>query len=56
MAQIIDFPSCAFCHSDELGIFLTSKNYPMIMCDQCGYTCAATIDHFDQPLTKVSIC
>jgi len=54
MAQIIDFPCCDFCRSIELGIFAT-KNNLMVMCDECGYVCTATIDHFDHPLTKVSV-
>ncbi|WP_190276932.1 hypothetical protein [Candidatus Nanopelagicus hibericus] len=56
MGQIIEFPCCLYCHSNQLGIFLTGNNNPMVMCDECGYACRASIEHFDQPLTKVSIC
>ena len=55
MALIIEFPYCNFCRSIELGIFITEKNNPMVMCDECGYACTATIEYFDQPLTKVSV-
>jgi uncharacterized Zn finger protein len=55
MGQLIYLPSCAFCHSDEFELIIRAASQPMVACDVCGYTTQASIEYFDQPLTRVSV-
>lgn len=46
MSTHLNAPSCRNCHSIELQIFSNDEVGPMIVCEECGYSFAASYEHF----------